>query len=139
MLPDVMDVSNLTELNENSAIEDFGPGDTVRVSAKVVEGERERIQEFEGVVIRRNEGGAGANFTVRRIAHGVGVERTFNIHSPRLEKVKVVRSGRVRRAVVSSRLRSSLGHSLLRYSRESSRPIRSRNAARLAGVDRSML
>ena len=98
MLPDVMDVSNLTELNENSAIEDFGPGDTVRVSAKVVEGERERIQEFEGVVIRRNEGGAGANFTVRRIAHGVGVERTFNIHSPRLEKVKVVRSGRVRRA-----------------------------------------
>lgn len=93
-----MDVSNLIELPGNSAIEAFGAGDTVRVSAKVVEGDRERTQEFEGVVIRRNQGGAGANFTVRRIAHGVGVERTFNLNSPRLEKVKVVRSGKVRRA-----------------------------------------
>ena len=93
-----MDVSHLVELNENPAIESFNSGDTVRVSAKVVEGERERTQVFEGVVIRRNMGGAGANFTVRRIAHGVGVERSFNIHSPRLEKVQVVRQGRVRRA-----------------------------------------
>ena len=93
-----MDVSNLVELNENPAIEAFNSGDTVRVSAKVVEGERERTQVFEGVVIRRNMGGAGANFTVRRIAHGVGVERSFNIHSPRLEKVQVMRQGRVRRA-----------------------------------------
>jgi len=93
-----MDVSHLIELSENDAIERFGPGDTVKVSAKVVEGERERTQVFEGVVIRRNEGGGGANFTVRRIAHGVGVERTFNIHSPRLEKVQVVRRGKVRRA-----------------------------------------
>lgn len=93
-----MDVSDLIELSENSAIEAFGPGDTVRVSAKVVEGERERTQVFEGVVIRRNHGGAGANFTVRRIAHGVGVERTFNLHSPRLEKVKVMRQGKVRRS-----------------------------------------
>ncbi len=93
-----MDVSHLVELHENPAIEAFGPGDTVRVSAKVVEGERERTQVFEGVVIRRNMGGAGANFTVRRIAHGVGVERSFNIHSPRLEKVQVMRQGRVRRA-----------------------------------------
>jgi large subunit ribosomal protein L19 len=93
-----MDVSHLIDRTPNEAIEPFGPGDTVRVSAKVVEGERERTQVFEGVVIRRNEGGAGANFTVRRIAHGVGVERTFNIHSPRLEKVKVMRQGRVRRA-----------------------------------------
>jgi len=97
-MPAVMDVSHLVELRENPNIEPFGPGDTVRVSAKVVEGERERIQEFEGVVIRKNEGGAGANFTVRRIAHGVGVERTFNIHSPRLERVKVIRQGKVRRA-----------------------------------------
>jgi large subunit ribosomal protein L19 len=93
-----MDVSHLIDLAENSQIEKFGPGDTVRVSAKVVEGERERTQVFEGVVIRHNKGGAGANFTVRRIAHGVGVERTFNLNSPRLEKVKVVRQGRVRRA-----------------------------------------
>jgi len=95
-----MDVSHLVELPENADIEPFGPGDTVKVSAKVVEGERERTQVFEGVVIRRNEGGAGANFTVRRIAHGVGVERTFNLHSPRLEKVQVVRQGRVRRAKI---------------------------------------
>ena len=93
-----MDVSHLIELNDSAEIEAFEPGDTVKVSAKVVEGERERTQVFEGVVIRRNRGGAGANFTVRRIAHGVGVERTFNIHSPRLEKVKVVRHGKVRRA-----------------------------------------
>jgi len=78
--------------NLEKALASFG------VSAKVVEGERERTQVFEGVVIRRNMGGAGANFTVRRIAHGVGVERSFNIHSPRLEKVQVVRQGRVRRA-----------------------------------------
>ena len=93
-----MDVSDLIELNDNPAVEAFSPGDTVRVSAKVVEGDRERTQVFEGVVIRRNKGGAGANFTVRRIAHGVGVERTFNLHSPRLEKVQVMRQGKVRRS-----------------------------------------
>jgi large subunit ribosomal protein L19 len=77
----------------------FGPGDTVRVHAKVVEGNRERIQVFEGVVIRRRAGGINENFTVRRIAsHGVGVERTFLIHSPRIDKIEVVRHGRVRRA-----------------------------------------
>jgi large subunit ribosomal protein L19 len=77
----------------------FGPGDTVRVSAKVVEGNRERIQVFEGVVIRRRGGGINENFTVRRIAaHGIGVERTFLLHSPRIESIQVVRHGRVRRA-----------------------------------------
>ena len=93
-----MDVSHLLEAAPTADLEEFGAGDTVRVSAKVVEGERERTQVFEGVVIRRNNGGAGANFTVRRMAHGVGVERTFNLNSPRLEKVKVVRRGKVRRA-----------------------------------------
>jgi large subunit ribosomal protein L19 len=93
-----MDVSHLIELNTTADIEPFEPGDTVKVSAKVVEGDRERTQVFEGVVIRRNRGGAGANFTVRRVSHGVGVERTFNIHSPRLERVKVMRRGKVRRA-----------------------------------------
>src|SRR4051794_23356045 len=77
----------------------FGPGDTVRVHAKVVEGTRERIQVFEGVVIRRRSGGINENFTVRRIAsHSIGVERTFLIHSPRIDKIEVVRHGRVRRA-----------------------------------------
>ena len=82
-----------------SFIPQFGAGDTVRVHAKVVEGNRERIQVFEGVVIRRRSGGVNENFTVRRIAsHGVGVERTFLIHSPRIEKIEVVRNGLVRRA-----------------------------------------
>jgi large subunit ribosomal protein L19 len=80
-------------------IPQFGAGDTVRVHAKVVEGSRERIQMFEGVVIRRRSGGINENFTVRRIAaHGIGVERTFLIHSPRIEKIDVLRHGRVRRA-----------------------------------------
>lgn len=82
-----------------SFVPEFGPGDTVRVHAKVVEGNRERIQVFEGVVIRRRSGGVNENFTVRRIAsHGIGVERTFLIHSPRIDKIEVVRNGLVRRA-----------------------------------------
>src|SRR5437773_1936712 len=77
----------------------FNVGDTVRVSVKVVEGSRERIQVFEGVVMRRRKGGINANFTVRRIAsHGIGVERTFLLHSPRIDKIEVIRRGVVRRA-----------------------------------------
>src|SRR6201988_720319 len=76
----------------------FTPGDTVRVSVKVVEGEKERLQAFEGVVIRKRGGGARASFTVRRISYGVGVERTFPLHSPRIEKVDVMRRGQVRRS-----------------------------------------
>ena len=80
-------------------IPQFGAGDTVRVHARVVEGTRERIQVFEGVVIRRRAGGINENFTVRRIAsHGIGVERTFLIHSPRIDRIEVMRHGRVRRA-----------------------------------------
>ncbi len=80
-------------------VPEFGPGDTVRVHAKVVEGNRERIQVFEGVVIRRRAGGINENFTVRRIAsHGIGVERTFLVHSPRIDRIEVTRRGRVRRA-----------------------------------------
>jgi large subunit ribosomal protein L19 len=82
-----------------SDIPDFRPGDTVRVSVKVVEGNRERVQDFEGVVIRRRGGSINENFTVRRIgAHGIGVERTFLLHSPRIANIKVVRRGKVRRA-----------------------------------------
>lgn len=76
----------------------FGPGDTVRVHIKVIEGGRERLQAFEGTVIARRGGGAGESFTVRRVSHGVGVERIFPLHSPRVEKIDVVRRGRVRRA-----------------------------------------
>ena len=76
----------------------LGPGDTVRVQVKVVEGEKERIQAFEGVVIRRRGEGGRASFTVRRISYGVGVERTFPLHSPRIERVQIVRRGVVRRS-----------------------------------------
>jgi len=76
----------------------FGPGDTVRVHVKVVEGEKERTQVFEGVVIRKRGEGARATFTVRRVSYGVGVERTFPLHSPRVERIQVVKSGQVRRS-----------------------------------------
>ncbi len=76
----------------------FRPGDTVRVHAKVVEGNRERIQVFEGVVINRKSSGVRETFTVRRISYGVGVERTFPVHSPRVDKIEVMRRGIVRRA-----------------------------------------
>lgn len=76
----------------------FRPGDTVRVHVKVVEGNRERIQVFEGVVIKRQGAGINETFTVRRVSYGVGVERTFPVHSPRLAKIEVVRQGKVRRA-----------------------------------------
>jgi large subunit ribosomal protein L19 len=77
---------------------DFGPGDTVRVHVKVIEGEKERVQVFEGVVIRRRGAGARASFTVRRVSYGVGVERTFPLHSPRVERIQVMKSGHVRRS-----------------------------------------
>lgn len=76
----------------------FRPGDSVRVYVKVVEAGRERIQVFEGAVTRRQGGGLDETFTVRKISDGVGVERTFPLHSPRLDKIEVVREGRVRRA-----------------------------------------
>lgn len=76
----------------------FNPGDTVRVHVKVVEGGRERIQVFEGAVIRRRGGGLGETFTVRRVSYGVGVERTFPLHTPKIDRIEVVRRGRVRRA-----------------------------------------
>ncbi|MBM4268103.1 MAG: 50S ribosomal protein L19 [Deltaproteobacteria bacterium] len=76
----------------------FKPGDTVRVHVKVVEGEKERIQVFEGVCLRRKHGGVRETFTVRKVSYGIGVERTFPLHSPRLDKIEVMTRGRVRRA-----------------------------------------
>ena len=81
-----------------SDIPDFAPGDTVRVHAKIVEGSRERIQMFEGVVISRQGTGVRETFTVRRISYGIGVERMLPVHSPRIEKIDVLRKGIVRRA-----------------------------------------
>ena len=81
-----------------SDIPEFAPGDTVRVHVKVVEGTRERLQVFEGVVIARSGTGVRETFTVRRISYGVGVERTFPVHSPRLDKIQLMRRGIVRRA-----------------------------------------
>ena len=77
---------------------DFRPGDTVRVALKVIEGTRERIQQFEGVVLRKRGSQTSASFTVRRIAHNVGVERTFLLNSPRIDRIEVLRRGLVRRA-----------------------------------------
>ena len=93
-----MDIQRLVASEPNAAVEEFRPGDTVRVSLRVIEGERQRTQAFEGVVIRKRGSGPGASFTVRRVAHEVGVERTFLLHSPAVEAVNVVRRGAVRRS-----------------------------------------
>lgn len=79
-------------------VADFRPGDTIRVHVKIVEGEKERIQIFQGVVIRKRGGGRSASFTVRKISYGVGVERIFPLHSPTVTQVEVVQQGRVRQA-----------------------------------------
>lgn len=94
-----MDIMKMVEQDYiKQDVPSFRPGDTVRVHVKVVEGGRERTQIFEGTVIRRRGSGLNETFTVRRLSHGVGVERTFPVHSPRLEKIEVIRRGRVRRA-----------------------------------------
>ncbi|MBW1681238.1 MAG: 50S ribosomal protein L19 [Deltaproteobacteria bacterium] len=79
-------------------IPDFRPGDTVKVHAKIREGEKERIQVFQGVVIRKRKGRLGATFTVRKVSYGIGVERIFPLHSPSIDKIEVVTRGKVRRA-----------------------------------------
>ena len=93
-----MSITSLTEVKPNPNIPDIVPGDTVKVSSKIVEGGKERTQVLQGIIIRMRRGGAGANFTVRHVAYGVGVERTFPLYSPLVEKVEVVRHGKVRRA-----------------------------------------
>ncbi len=92
----IIEAIDKESLKEN--IPAFNVGDTVKVSVKVIEGSRERIQAFEGVVIARKGGGIGETFTVRRISFGVGVERTFPLHSPKIADIQVVRKGQVRRA-----------------------------------------
>src|SRR5437867_8410792 len=96
MATDAIAVVEASTLKRDRAA--FAPGDAVRVHVKVVEGEKERVQIFEGVVIRKRGEGARASFTVRRVSYGVGVERTFPLHSPRVERIQVVKSGHVRRS-----------------------------------------
>ena len=91
-------ISEITKDQLRSDLPSFRPGDTVKVHVKVVEGTRERIQLFEGVVIKRRGGGISETFTVRKISYGVGVERTFPVHTPKIAKLEVVRKGKVRRA-----------------------------------------
>jgi large subunit ribosomal protein L19 len=91
-------IHEITKEQLRTDIPNFRPGDTLKVNVKVIEGTRERIQLFEGVVIKRQGGGISETFTVRKISYGVGVERTFPVHSPKIDKLEVARRGKVRRA-----------------------------------------
>ncbi|ALS76869.1 50S ribosomal protein L19 [Planococcus plakortidis] len=91
-------IAEITKEQLRADLPDFRPGDTVRVHVKVVEGTRERIQVYEGVVISRRGGGISESFTVRKISYGVGVERTFPVHTPKIAQLEVTRRGKVRRA-----------------------------------------
>ena len=93
---DIIKAIKQENLNPNAPV--FSVGDTVKVFFKVIEGNKERIQAYEGIVIARKHGGLRETFTVRRISSGIGVERTFPVHSPKIDKVEVLRRGRVRRA-----------------------------------------
>jgi large subunit ribosomal protein L19 len=95
-MPNIID--RIAQLEQRSDVPTMRSGDTVRVHVKIVEGDKERIQVFEGVVIKQNRGGAGATFTVRKVSYGVGVERIFPVHSPLIEKVEIKSRGRVRRS-----------------------------------------
>ncbi|ANB56515.1 ribosomal protein L19 [Anoxybacillus sp. B7M1] len=91
-------IQEITKEQLRTDMPEFRPGDTVRVHVKVIEGNRERIQVFEGVVIKRRGAGVSETFTVRKVSYGVGVERTFPVHTPKIAKLEVVRRGKVRRA-----------------------------------------
>jgi large subunit ribosomal protein L19 len=93
-----LDHEQVKKLVEGRAVPDFRAGDTVRVGIKVIEGERERVQTFEGVCIGRKNSGVNSNFTLRKISYGEGVERVFPLYSPRITAIEVVRRGKVRRA-----------------------------------------
>ncbi len=93
-----LEQEQITKLSANKDIPDFGPGDTLIVSVKVVEGDRSRVQAYEGVCIGRSGAGLNENFTVRKISYGEGVERVFPLYSPMVDSIKVVRRGKVRRA-----------------------------------------
>jgi large subunit ribosomal protein L19 len=93
---DILQEATRSQIRED--LPDFGPGDTLRVNVRVREGDKERLQAFEGICIARKGGGVSETFTVRKISSGVGVERIFPVHSPSIESITIVRRGRVRRA-----------------------------------------
>mgnify|MGYP000497422132 CR=1 FL=1 len=103
-------IKSIEDAQLKPEVDSFRVGDTVRVSAKVVEGSRERIQVFEGTVIKRQNGGVRETFTVRKSSNGVGVEKTWPVHSPAVERIEVVRKGKVRRAKLNY-LRQRVGKS----------------------------
>ncbi|MBP5686905.1 MAG: 50S ribosomal protein L19 [Clostridia bacterium] len=91
-------IDSINQESMKESVPEFSVGDTVKVMVKVIEGDRERLQAFEGVVIARKHGGISETFTVRRLSFGVGVEKTFPVHSPKVADIKVIRHGKVRRA-----------------------------------------
>ena len=104
----MLDIKVIEQEQIRTDIPEFRVGDTVRVNVKVVEGARERVQAFEGIVIARKGGSVNETFTVRRLSYGIGVERVFPLHSPRLESIQVTRHGKVRKAKLYY-LRSRVG------------------------------
>ena len=101
-------IKNIEDAQLKANVTEFGVGDTVKVYAKIKEGDKERIQVFEGTVLKRQGGGARETFTVRKSSNGVGVEKTWPLHSPNVDKIEVVRKGKVRRAKLNY-LRSRVG------------------------------
>jgi large subunit ribosomal protein L19 len=122
---DQIDAEEIARVSGSKSIPDFSAGDTLRVNVKIKEGERERVQAYEGVCIARNGGGINASFTVRKISFGEGVERVFPLYSPNLDSIQVVRKGKVRRAKLYY-LRDRRGKSARIAERNSGRGFESR-------------
>ena len=123
-----IEAENIAKFLENKTIPDFRPGDTLKVGVKVVEGERTRVQNYEGVCIARSNKGMGSNFTVRKISFGEGVERVFPLYSPNIDSIEVVRKGVVRRAKLYY-LRGRRGKSARIAERRDPRPAKETAAA----------
>jgi large subunit ribosomal protein L19 len=127
-----MDIRELVKPKINPNIPQISPGDTVKLSLKTIEGDKERLQHFQGMVIRIRKGVSGGSFTVRRVSYGVGVERTFPFQSPMLQGVEVLRHGKVRRAKLYYMRRLSAKQSRLKERRErAAEQIRSQEEERL--------
>ncbi len=123
-----LEAEQIAKFLENKKIPEFRPGDTLKVGVKVVEGERTRVQNYEGVCIARSNKGMGSNFTVRKISFGEGVERVFPLYSPNVESIEVVRKGAVRRAKLYY-LRGRTGKSARIAERRDTRPAKGTAAA----------
>ncbi|SDA29825.1 50S ribosomal protein L19 [Sphingomonas sp. NFR15] len=123
-----IEAENIAKFLANKTIPDFRPGDTLKVGVKVVEGDRTRVQNYEGVCIARSNKGMGSNFTVRKISFGEGVERVFPLYSPNIDSIEVVRKGAVRRAKLYY-LRGRTGKSARIAERRDNRPAKGTVAA----------